>query len=184
MKRSIVALSILVVTARAGAATQNETWQRCGVAQNQTPQRVFADPDGKGDWKEYRTLQEVPQLANDSGEYAGLIAGNDGQVLIITQFPGEDFTAYTDYCFDKEGQVVQVRFELRTAWGWGYRNEGTIVKGNLSPRTSEFFDTKTENPIPKPGEDGDEILASVKPHIYLRKSQLPFSKLLPRKASN
>ena len=49
---------------------------------------------------------------NESGgTIAGLTAWNSG----------EDFASYTDYCFDKADKLVGLRFELRTAWGWGYR---------------------------------------------------------------
>ena len=64
---------------------------------------VFADPEGKKDWKEYGTLKEVPTLANDAGKYAGLLPGVDGNSLIVTEEPGEDFTAYTYYCLTRRG---------------------------------------------------------------------------------
>jgi hypothetical protein len=179
MKYVIIAVYLCAASIPASAGTGlNATWQRCGVDQKQTPQRVFANPDGKVGWQEYRTLKEIPELSNDAGEYAGLLTGRDGDSLIITEWPGEDFDAFTDYCFDKNGHLLQMRFELRTAWGWGFREEGPIVKGKISSASSEFFDTKTEKVIPKPGENADEVLGAVKPDLYTRKSQLPFFALL------
>jgi hypothetical protein len=180
MKYLIIVVTLCAVSARSDAASKNGTWQRCGVEQNQMPQRVFADPQGKGNWKEYRTLKEVPELTNDAGAYAGFLSGSDGNSLIITQEPGEDFTAYTDYCFEKNGRLLQLRFELRTAWGWEFREEGSIVNGHFSSRSVEFFDTKTEKMVPKPGDDANEVLANVKPNLYSQKSRLPFFKLLSR----
>ena len=115
MKRLIIVFSLCVIGVRSVAATQNETWHRCGVRHDQMPQRVFADPEGKKNWKEYGSPKEVPTLANDAGKYAGLLSGVDGNSLIVTEEPGEDFTAYTDYRFDKKGHLVQLRFEVRTA---------------------------------------------------------------------
>ena len=103
MKRFIIVFSLCVIGVRSVAATQNETWHRCGVRHDQMPQRVFADPEGKKDWKEYGTLKEVPTLANDAGKYAGLLPGVDGNSLIVTEEPGEDFTAYTYYCLTRRG---------------------------------------------------------------------------------
>ncbi|PYV66066.1 MAG: hypothetical protein DMG97_30545 [Acidobacteria bacterium] len=151
MKRVIIVFSLCVIGVRSVAATQNETWHRCGVRHDQMPQRVFADPEGKKDWKEYGTLKEVPTLANDAGKYAGLLPGVDGNSLIVTEEPGEDFTAYTYYCFDKKGHLVQLRFEVQTAWGWGFREEGPIVNRHVSFRGIEFFDTKTEESCRNPG---------------------------------
>jgi hypothetical protein len=61
--------------------------------------------------------------------------------------------------------------------GWGYRQEGPILNGTLANQTGEFFSTKTEQSIPKP-DDWDAIPDALKPHLYLRESKLPFSKLL------
>ena len=100
-------------------------------------------------------------------------------VLIRMEEPGEDFAAYTDYCFDKDGQLVALKFVLRTAWGWGFREEGPVMKGQLITQTSEFFDTSSEAPVKRP-EQADDIPDALKPSLYVRKSRLPFAKLLPK----
>jgi len=124
-------------------------------------------------------VKDVPQLELGFGKFALVWAGLDGKALIFLEEPNEDFTAYTDYCFDKAGQLVALRFELRTAWGWGYREEGTFVRGKLTPQTSGFFSTTNEAPITRP-EQAADVADALKPHLYVRKSQLPFVKLLPK----
>jgi hypothetical protein len=99
--------------------------------------------------------------------------------LIRTEEPGEDFAGYTDYCFDCAGVLIQVRFELSTAMGWGYRSEGPILMATLAPKMSECFGTKTEAHITRP-EQADDIPAALKPRVYLKKSNLPFFKLLSK----
>jgi hypothetical protein len=144
-------------------------------------QKIVANPDGKQGWREYRNVADVPELDGDSGgtSAVGWIGGN-GDVLISTQEPGQDFAAYTDYCFDSKGQLIQMRYELRTAWGWGYREEGPISKGVLVPQVTEFFDTKTEAPINRP-EDAASTRGALTPRLYLQESNLPFFKLLSKK---
>jgi hypothetical protein len=163
----------------ATAKAQSLTAQRCGVDQNGPPRHIFADPDGKQTWREYRSVKDVPELQNDAGEFVGVWASRDGSVLVSTQEPGEDFAAYTDYCFDSTGQLVQLRFQLRTAWGWGYREEGPIRNGILTAKMAEFFDTKTEGRIVRP-EQAADIPDALKPRLYTRKSELPFFKLLSK----
>jgi hypothetical protein len=174
-------LCLLAVTTTTAASTgKNATAQRCGVDQDEPAQRIFADPDGKHGWREFQQITDVPELELGFGESARLWAGGDGNLLIRAEEPGEDFAAYTDYCFNKAGQLVQIRFELRTAWGWGYRQEGPIAKGSIVAQTSEFFSTKTGESITKPDQAAD-VADALRPHLYLLKSQLPFSKLLSRR---
>jgi hypothetical protein len=99
--------------------------------------------------------------------------------LIRLEEPGEDFHAYTDYCFVKTGHLLSLRFELRTAWGWGFREEGPIVNGTLKPRTSEFFNTKDELPVTRP-EQANDVPDALRLHLYARKSRLPFAQLLSK----
>ena len=174
-------LCLLAVTTTTAASTgKNATAKRCGVDQDEPAQRIFADPDGEHGWREFQHLTDVPELELGFGESARLWAGGDGNLLIRAEEPGEDFAAYTDYCFNKAGQLVQIRFELRTAWGWGYRQEGPIAKGSIVAQTSEFFSTKTGESITKPDQAAD-VADALRPHLYLLKSQLPFSKLLSRR---
>lgn len=158
---------------------ESPTAQQCGVEQDRLAQRIFADPDGEHGWSEYRSVKDVPELQLGFGQLARFWAGPDGKALIRLEEPGEDFNAYTDYCFSKTGHLLSLRFELRTAWGWGFREEGPIVNGTLRPRTSEFFNTKDELPVTRP-EQADEVPDALRPHLYARTSRLPFAKLLSK----
>jgi len=172
-------LASITVGASSGTG-QSATAQRCGVDLENPAQRFFANPDGKQGWHEYRSVREVPELANDAGDFAALWEGPDGKFLVLMEGPGEDFAAYTDYCFDRKGRLLQLRFELRTAWGWGFREEGPILKGAVAVQVSEFFDTKTEQPIQRP-EVADELPDALKPRLFLHREQLPFFNLLSRR---
>jgi hypothetical protein len=161
--------------ARAGGT---QTAERCGANQNESAIRIFADSDGHG-WREYQNIKGVPEIQLSSGAVAQLWPGSRGNLLVAVEEPGEDFTAYTEYCFDKAGHLVQLRYELRTAWGWGYREEGSFANRKLKPEISQFFKTQTDKPINRPDE-ADNIPEALKPNIYLKKSGLPFFKLLSK----
>jgi hypothetical protein len=179
LPRCIFVLILSIGPLTRARAAQRPTAQRCGVDQRLPAQRIFADPDGKHGWREYRSVKDVPELDNDAGEFALLWTGHDGSILVSTQEPGQDFAAYTDYCFDSSGQLLQLRFQLRTAWGWGYKEDGTIRKGLLVPETSQFFNTGTNVHIAKP-EQAADITDALKPRLYLRVSQLPFHRFLTK----
>jgi len=154
---------------------------RCGVNQDQPPQRMFADPDGTQGWREFTKLADVPELGPDDGLFARLWEGTDGKVMVSIQEVGQDMAAYTDYCFDKAGHLAGIRYELRTAWGWGYREEGPVTKGALVRQTEEFFSTEDEKRIKKPDQASEvETAGWLRPHLYLQKSKLPFFKLISK----
>ncbi len=159
--------------------SKNSTAQQCEVDHDRPAKRIFADSDGKNGWSEYRTVMDVPELQLGFGQLARFWPGPDGRTLIKLEEPGEDFNAYTDYCFSKTGHLLSLRFQLRTAWGWGFREEGPVVNGTLRPRWSEFFNTKDELRITRP-EEADDVPDALKPHLYSRTSRLPFAKLLSR----
>ena len=159
-------------------AKLTETAQRCGAHQNQPPARVYADSDGRG-WREYQDVKSVPELELHVGSAVQVWSGANGSLLVHLQGPGDDFAAYTDYCFDKAGVLVQLRYELRTAWGWGYREEGPFANGKRKAERSEFFATDTEQAIKKP-DQADDVSDALKPRIFPDKSRLPFVKLLPK----
>jgi hypothetical protein len=174
------ALFLFAATISAHASTvKSPTAQQCEVEQDRPAQRIFADPDGKHGWSEYRSVKDVPELQLGFGQLARFWAGPDGKALIRLEEPGEDFNAYTDYCFGKTGHLLSLRFELQTAWGWGFREEGPIVNGTLRSRTSEFFNTKDGLLVTRP-EQADDVPDALRPHLYARKSRLPFAQLLSK----
>ena len=162
----------------AAGATATQTDQRCGASRDQPANRVFADFDGQG-WHEYENTKTVPELQLNGGVAVQVWPGSHGNLHVGIQEPGEDFTGYTYYCFDRAGHLLHLRYELRTAWGWGYREEGPLGHGKFKPETAEFFSTTTERLIEKP-EQADDVPEALKPRIYLKKSQLPFFKLLSK----
>lgn len=180
MNFRVLATLCLGLTALLGgraAERKNATAERCGVDLKLPAQRVFADPDGKKGWREFKKLQDVPPIGLNAGTSAVVWTGREGGVFVELQEPGEDWYRFTDYCFDQTGQLVQVSFQLRTAWGWGYRSGGPVVRGAVAASAEEFFDLKTETVIAKPA-DADEVAEARKVDLYLRKSKLPFAKFL------
>jgi hypothetical protein len=159
-------------------ATTTQTAQKCGAKPEEPAQRMFADTDGLNHWREYKELKAVPEGNPDGSGFARLWAGSNGQEFVLVQWGNQDWAWYAEYCFDKSGQLTRLRYELRTAWGWGRRLEGPFLGGRLVPETSEFFSTESEQPIERPGSDPSELSSYLEPRIYRTKSQLPFSRLL------
>lgn len=166
-----------------GATPQANTEQRCGIETKQPPQRVFAKVDDQQPWKEYKRVEEIPELSLGFCTSAEAWTGQNHGLLIRTEEPGEDFIAYTEYCFAPGGLLVHLAYELRTAWGWGFRTGGPVVGGAIHTDSKVFFSTDNEKPIPKP-EGADDVRDALKPSVYLTLDHLPFSKLLSSKRTN
>jgi hypothetical protein len=171
--RLIVVLFFASAVSAAGAAIAPQ----CGVNPEVPVKRVFAKVNYNDTWREYRSIDNVPELDLDGGISAQLWEDTDGSLLIRMVEPGEDFWTYTHYCFAKSGKLARVEFELHTACGWVYRLEAPIESGAIRDASSRFFDTKTKKVIPKP-EQADDFSDALKPALYLQIKQLPFSKLL------
>jgi hypothetical protein len=176
--RLIVTVSLMLLCNNAPArAAITQTAQKCGAKPDEPPQRVFADPDGLDDWREYKELKAVPEGNPDGSGFARLWAGSNGQEFVLVQWSNQDWAWYAEYCFDKSGQLTQLRYELRTALGWGRREEGSFANGKFAAQTSEFFSTESGQSIKRP-ETASDFESALEPQIYQKKSQLPFSKLL------
>ncbi len=172
---SIVPFAILALSIDARAARNPGT--ECGVAQKRPAQRVFVDLGDKHGWREYRSLKDLPELQPDASILAQLWTVSNHERFIRIETQGQDFAIYTGYCFDGAGRLVQINFEVRTAWGWGFRQEGSIENGRLSSHFSEYFATATAARISKP-EQANDVADVLSPHLYLRESQLPFAEFL------
>jgi hypothetical protein len=170
-----IVLCLLLVCAGSLSATNPQTAQRYGVDTGKIPQQTLADPSGDGAWHEYDKTADIPALAG--GAAAFVWTGVGGKQFILLQEATEDWDTFTSYCFDPRGRLWRLGYELRTAWGWGFRERGLIASGKLRVETSGFFDTSNERAIPKP-ESADDIPEALKPDLYLMKSKLPFFKLL------
>ena len=141
--------------------------------------RVFANPSETERWQEYRSTQDIPDSDSDGGLSAQFWKDETGAPSAYFVESGEDFWIYTRYCFTQSGRLERIGFEVRTAWGWGYRLRGSVVGSSLRRDSSEFFDTKDEKPIPKPAGVAD-IPDALKPELYLTTGRLPFASLLER----
>lgn len=121
-----------------------------GLGENRPAQRTFANPEGKKNaWREYRSENDAPEIQT-FGQFAQAWTGPDGSALIRMHEFSEDWATYTEYCFSKIDQLIALRFEVRTAWGWGYREAGRISKGILRPRRAEFFNPHSNVSLAKP----------------------------------
>lgn len=139
--------------------------------------RVFARVDDHSVWREFRTIEEVPELGNDGGISGQFWRDSRGNALAYTVEPGEDFWIYTRYCFNAAGELQGVGFEIRTAWDWGYQLEGAALNGELRIQSAHFFDTSNDRPISRPN-GADDIPEALKPTLYLTVTKLPFANLL------
>jgi hypothetical protein len=152
------------------AATIKDSIAReCGVDENQPAQRIFADPEGKNVWRRYKKPEDVPTLES-SGHFAQFWATSNGNVFIRMEEPSEDWVTYTDYCFNKIGRLIVLRFEVRTYWGYGFRKSDPIVKGIFRPRTSDYFDTENEAAITRPEQGGGLCRGAQAVHLQPRVS--------------
>lgn len=179
MRWLLLTCFVCLTATSAEAATATQTARRCGANQTQSAVKVLASLDGKT-WRTYRNIKSLPEIEPNVGTLALVWEGTGGNVLVQIQDPSEDFDVHTDYCFDREGHLVQLRFELSTGRGWGFRQEGPIVDGKLKPQVSEFFNTTTGRAMKKPEEAEVISVETLTPEMYLKKSDLPFSKLLSK----
>jgi hypothetical protein len=177
----VIAGSLLLLCNNLPAcAATTQTAQKCGAKPEESAQRVFADPDGLNHWREYKGLKAVPEGNPDGAVFARIWAGSNGQDYVLVQWRNQDWTWSAEYCFDGSGRLTQLRYELRTAWGWGRREEGPFANRKFAPETSEFFDTESERPIKRP-EMAADVGSDLEPKIYRKKSRLPFSRLIELK---
>lgn len=176
-----LATALLFITAASNSrAAVNSAAPACGVEDARPPQQVFADPDSKQRWSEYPGVMDASDLPNDSGaNYAASWTGSEGKVLIMMQGDGEDLGSYTHYSFGKTGELLSLKFERRTAWGWGFREEGPVHNGVSKANVAEFFETTNEKRIRRP-RDASTIPEALKPTIYKQLRRLPFANLIQK----
>jgi hypothetical protein len=153
-----------------------KTAEKCGTNIDGPPVKIFANVDAKGGWREFKAVADIPPLDLGGGAAVFGWFGMNGRALIEMQEPTEDWSSYTFCCFDRSNLWL-VRYGLRTAWGWGFRKGGSVIKGRLQTESTEFFETTHDRVMPKP-EMADDIPNALRPTLCLSKSQLPFSRLL------
>jgi hypothetical protein len=168
----------LILTAALGLAHFAMAAPACNVkVKIPAKARIFARVNGQGEWREYQTMSDVPQLDLDSGMSAQFWQPKKHSPSVYVVEPGEDFWVYTRYCFSGDGKLENVSFEIRTPLGWGHRSAGSVTGTAFQPSSSQFFSTRSGKTIAKPNGVGD-IPRDVKPTLYLKVSELPFAGLL------
>ena len=167
----------LVICTTAANARLSTVAERCGANTRQSPKWVFADAAGKREWRPYSAPVDVPEIKTDAGESALVWTAGSRRLFVEINQPGEDFVVVSNYCYDKSGALIAFSLDVRTAWGWGYFEQGVVVNGSAEPTVSRFFNTKSEASIAKPLQAAD-IPEALKPQVYLRKSSLPFAEFL------
>jgi hypothetical protein len=183
VKRALFCLELLVLAiGYLHAAEKQPTGfaQHCGVDLGKATETYYADASGTG-WKRYKTLQNVPELENDFGELARVWVSQNSPTMVLTEAPGQDFTAYHSYCFDRSGALTSLKYELRTAWGWAYLEEHTSSSGEEAIK--KFIDENVGKEIPAPRQAAD-VNEALKPEIHRTLSTLPFYKLMNVEGGN
>ena len=151
----------------------------CEMNPKTPAQRVVAKIDAQHDWAGFPKIESVPALDLEGGISAEVWNEANGALLVRTVEPGEDFWIYTRYCFDSDGSLVYLGFEVRTAWSWGYSADGPVKGKQFQPSIERFFEPQKEKSIPRP-QEADDISGALKPTIYPKVIQLPFFKLLKK----
>jgi hypothetical protein len=167
--------------ALAAHSAESSIAQRCGAHDDRPAARIFASPEeGKG-WREYHDIKRIPDLQLSYGIASRVWPGPDGNIFVKLEEPSEDFSAYTAYCFDGAGHLIYLGYELRTAWGWGFREQGSFANNRLNVEKPEFFSIEIGQTIAKP-EQAADVPDALKPRIFPTKAALPFFNLLSRPA--
>ena len=151
---------------------------QCEPAVDQAKERIFANP-GLKSWKEYSKVEEVPALGRDNGEQMFAVNSNaSGKRSVRLVEYGEDSSTVETLCYDKEGALRSLKYEIRTAWGWGYSEDCLLgPKGGIVRRTQWFFDTASGQTILRPRQ-ADDVPGFLQAKIYRSFDQLPFYALL------
>jgi len=142
--------------------------------------RVFARAGVQGAWQEYSNIEAVPDLALGGGISAQFWREGKKRASVYVVEPGQDFWAYTRYCFDKDGQLQGMGYSIVTPLGWGIRTTSFLSVGAINSASSEFFETKSGRVIAKPAGVG-RFPVEMRPPLYLAVSDLPFAPLLEGK---
>lgn len=145
---------------------------QCGVDLDGAAAHIFIN-SAKG-WKEYHDIKSLPELT--SGADSEFIVRSDpsGAHYVRTLIPGDDFDRYQDDCFGETGQLKSLRYELRTAWGWGYEESRTFAaSGKIVDKSSRFFDTRNEKTI-QPPERAKDLPDATKPEVHAEFLGMPF----------
>ena len=147
----------------------------CGVDVGNAATGVYARQKSKG-WESFANVKAIPKDAGK--EMAQYWRGEQGGLVQMAMRDGQ-FTRYHEYCFDGEGRLTRLTYEIRArSDGWGYATTGTVNEaGHMTPASSRFFGLRTNLTIPRPPESMD-VGWLLHPKIYKRLDKLPFAKLM------
>ena len=132
--------------------------------------RIFSN--NSGHWREYQAEKEVP-ADHDSDERIQAF----GAETLVYSYAGEDWTSTTTSCYDATGKLESLNFEVRTAWGWGYREQRALEHGTLIVVAKSYFSTEKGEQIPHP-KDADDVPDARRPQIYAKISDAPIYNFL------
>jgi hypothetical protein len=145
---------------------------QCGIDFDGAVVHIFVN-SSKG-WKEYRDLKNLPELSSGGDSEFVVRSDPSGKHYVRTFIPGDDFDRYQDDCFGETGKLQSFRYELRTAWGWGYEESRTFAaSGKMIDKSSRFFDTRNEKTI-QPPERAKEVPDAIKPEVHTEFLDMPF----------
>lgn len=166
-RRIYVALLCSLLMASTYAASV--TTKPCVIPTAVTP-RTFSN--NSGHWREYNTKADIP-ADPDSDERIESF----GTDVIAYFFANEDRSSSTISCFDASGKLESLNFEVRTAAGWGYREQRNLERGILIVTAKSYFSTEKGEQIPRPKNAGDTP-AATRPQIFPKLSDLPVNNFL------
>jgi hypothetical protein len=156
---------------------------RCAPALERARDRIFANP-GSQSWKEFGDLKDMPYLDGNNGEFIFTIRTDFRNSFVHLMREGEDNSVSEENCFGASGGLLSLRYEMRTAWGWGYEDERSFsIEGKALHHRTRFFDTDSNKTIQRPRQ-ADDVPGFLKPEIYRSLDSLPFSALLKKASVN
>lgn len=145
---------------------------QCGIDFDAAKLHIFMN-SSKG-WKEYQDLKALPDLTSGVDSEAIVRSDSAGKHYVRTFNPGEDFDRYQDDCFSETGKLQSFRYEMRTAWGWGYEESRTFApSGKMVDKSSRYFDTRNEKTIQTP-ERAKDVPEALKPELHTEFLGMPF----------
>jgi hypothetical protein len=151
--------------------------RQCAPDLDSAAERIFANPDGKS-WSEYRRVKQVPPLdGNDGEKMIAIKSSSTGRHFVRFVEYGEDSATYQADCYDQDGALSTMQYDLRTAWGWGYEDVRTFARGKVLHRSTRFFNIRTNQDIERPAQ-ADDVPDFLKPKIYKKFGAIPIAGVL------
>lgn len=149
----------------------------CSWPKDERPSVILEQVDDSN-WKQVE--RESTDLQGDVVSVARVYgAGPIRRVTISSSIAG-DIEEASLYCFQVDGRIDELRFEARTAWGWGYKKEISYHSGRTHS-AEQYFDLRTRRPLKK-GTEESWIAEHVQECLFV--SKLPFYSLLKLRNSN